>query len=108
MDSLMVLASPWSSLPMMLKLVSVVLCPVCCMCTWMGEGCLRCFLYLSQGSLQSPLVLLIASYLVALEAVDYPTFLVLGVLVLRFHEDLFYCGVSFEVSLYAILTTCVF
>ena len=26
-DSLMVLASPWSSLPMMLKLSSVVMCP---------------------------------------------------------------------------------
>ena len=43
----MVLACPWSSLPMMLKLVSVMLCPVCCMCTWMGEGCLRCSLHLS-------------------------------------------------------------
>ena len=46
--------------------------------------------------------------MVALKAVDYPTFLVLGVLVLWFHGDLFYCGVSFEVSLYAILTKCVF
>ena len=47
-------------------------------------------------------------HVVALEAVDYPTFLVLGVLVLWFHEDLFYCGVYFEVSLYAIHITCVF
>ena len=45
-DSLMVLACPWSSLPIMLKLVSVIVCPVCCMCTWMGEGCLRCSLLL--------------------------------------------------------------
>ena len=45
--SIMVLAWPWSSLPMMLKLVSVMLCPVCCMCSWMGEGCLRCSLHLS-------------------------------------------------------------
>ena len=47
MDSLMVLAFPWSSLPMMLKLVSVMLCPHCCMCAWMGEGCLRCSWHLS-------------------------------------------------------------
>ena len=46
-DSLMVLAFPWSSLPMMLKLASVVLCPVFCMCAWMGEGCFRCSLHLS-------------------------------------------------------------
>ena len=36
-DSLMVLACPWSSLPMMLKLSSVVMCPVCCMYMWMGR-----------------------------------------------------------------------
>ena len=47
MYSLMVLACPCSSLPMMLKLLSVMLCPVCCMCIWMGEGCLRCSLDLS-------------------------------------------------------------
>ena len=35
-------------------------------------------------------------------------FFVLGVLVLGFHEDLFYGGVAFEVSLYTILTTYVF
>ena len=46
-DSLMVLACTQSSLPMMLKLVSVMVCPVCCMCAWMGEGCLRCSLLLS-------------------------------------------------------------
>ena len=43
----MVLACPQSSLPMMLKLVSVILCPMFCMFTWMGEGCLRCSLLLS-------------------------------------------------------------
>ena len=47
MDSLMVLPCPWSSLLMMLKLVSVMLCPVCCTCTWIGEGCLGCSLHLS-------------------------------------------------------------
>ena len=46
-DSLMVLSCPWSSLPMMLKLVSVIVYPVCCMCAWLGEGCLRCSLLLS-------------------------------------------------------------
>ena len=43
----MVLACSWSSLPMMLKLLSILLCPVCCMCTWIGEGCFRCSLCLS-------------------------------------------------------------
>ena len=51
MDSLMVLASLWSSLPMMLRLVSVVLCPVCFICAWMGEGCLRCSFDLSPSVL---------------------------------------------------------
>ena len=46
-DSLMVMAYAWSSLPVMSKLVSVMLCPVCCICAWMGEGCLRCSLHLS-------------------------------------------------------------
>ena len=82
MDSMMVLANPWSSLSMMLKLVPQVFCPLCCMGAWMGEGCLRCSLYLSPRVLAvSPYVLLITSYVVALEAVDYPTFLLLGVLV---------------------------
>ena len=26
---------------------SVMLCPVCCMCAWMKEGCLRCSFHLS-------------------------------------------------------------
>ena len=45
--SLMVLARPWSSISMMLKLLVVGMCPVCWMCMCMGEGCLRCSLYLS-------------------------------------------------------------
>ena len=46
MDSLVVLASPWSSLSMMLKLSSVVMCPFWCVCMWLGEGCFRCSLHL--------------------------------------------------------------
>ena len=105
----MVLASPWSSIPMVLKLLSVVLCPVCCMCAWMGEGCFRCFLHLSpRGPCLFPLSILIAGYVIVLEAVDYSTFLVLWVLVLGFHEDLLEHGVALEVSLYSILTTYLF
>ena len=40
-DSFIVLARPWSSLPMILKLSGVVLCPVWVLCMWMGEGSLR-------------------------------------------------------------------
>ena len=54
---------------------------------------------LPKGPCCLPYVLLIASYVVALEAVDYLTLLVLMVLVLRFHEDLFYYGVSLEVCM---------
>ena len=46
-DSLIVLASPWSSLPIMLKFSGMVLCPVWLLCTWMVEGSFRCSLYLS-------------------------------------------------------------
>ena len=61
-----------------------------------------------KGPCCLPYVLLIAGYVNALEAVDYPTFLVLWVLVLGLHEDLLDCCVALEVILYAILTTCVF
>ena len=54
-DSLMVLACPWSSLPMMLKLSSVVLCPVCCMCMWWGRVVLGVPCIFLQGSWLSPL-----------------------------------------------------
>ena len=107
MDSLMVLTNPWSSLPMMLKLLFVMLCPVC-MCMD-GRGLLQLILSsFPKGPCSFPYVLLIAGYVIALEAVDYPTFLVLLVLVLGFHEDLLDCGVALEVSLYSILTTCLF
>ena len=99
MDSLMVLACPWSSLPMILKLVPVMLCPVCCMCAWMGEGCLRCSLHLSPNVLAvSSYVLLIAGYVVALETVDNPTLLFFRVLVFWLHEDLFYLYVVLKCS----------
>ena len=46
--------------------------------------------------------------MLALVAVYYSTFAVLGVLVLGFHEDLFDCSIAFKVNLYTILTTCLF
>ena len=42
---------PWSSLPMMLKLSGVEVCPVCRLCTWVGEGSFRCSLHLSPSIL---------------------------------------------------------
>ena len=49
-DSLMALACPQSSLPMLLKLLFCMGCPVACECPCMGKGCLRCFLLLSPMS----------------------------------------------------------
>ena len=46
-DSLIILAKPWSSFPMMLKFSGLVLCPAWVLCPWLGEGSLRCSLYLS-------------------------------------------------------------
>ena len=100
-DSLMVLACSWSSLPVMLKLSSVIVSPVHCMCLWMGEGCFR------HSFLLSPRVLAV-SQVIALVTVYDTTFVVLGVLVLRLHEYLFDGGVALEVNLYTILITYLF
>ena len=102
----MVLATPWSTLPMMLKLLVVGMCPVCWMCTCMGEGCLSCFLYLSsQVSWCFPYIFFTAGNVPTLIAVYYTTLLILRVLVLRCQEKLFDCCISPEVSLYSIITT---
>ena len=47
----MVLACPWSSLPMMLNLLLSMGCPVACECLCMGEGCLRYSFLLSPSVL---------------------------------------------------------
>ena len=47
----MVLAKPWSSLPIMVKLLGLVLCPVMLLCPEIGEGSLRCSLNLSPKDL---------------------------------------------------------
>ena len=60
---------------------------------------------LPQGPSCFPYVFITAGNVPTLIAVCYPTLLVLGVPVLRLHEELFDCSVSLEVSLYAILTT---
>ena len=46
--------------------------------------------------------------MMALVTINESTFAVLGVLVLRLHEDLFDGCVSLQVFLYTILTTCLF
>ena len=54
--SLMALACPQYSLPIMLKLLSIILCLVWCMCAWKGEGCFRCSLHLSPRFLDVSLI----------------------------------------------------
>ena len=49
-DSLMVLAKPWSSLPMMLKFSGLVLCPVLVLCPLIGEDSFRSSLDLPKRS----------------------------------------------------------
>ena len=74
-----------------------------------GGGLFKVLLVsLSKGPGCLPYVFFITVYVIALETVDYPTHLLFGVLVLRFHEDLFDCCVALEVSLYPIFTTGVF
>ena len=52
------LVSPWSSLPNMLKLSGLVLCPVWRLFVCMGDGSFRCSLYLSPGFWKFPLCIL--------------------------------------------------
>ena len=107
-DSLMVLACPQSSLPFMLKLLSVMVWPVCCICPWMGEGCFRCSFLLSLRVLQ---FLLCTPHHRLDDCIgnciwchfSFPWDLVLGL-----HKYLFYGGVTLEMNLFTILTTCVF
>ena len=61
-----------------------------------------------EGPCSFPYILFITVKVVALVAVYDSTFVVLGVLVLGLHEYLFYCSVTLEVNLYAILTTYLF
>ena len=46
-DPQMVLAKSWSSLPMMVKLSGLVLCPDWLLCAYIGEDFFRFSLYLS-------------------------------------------------------------
>ena len=107
-DSLMVLACPWSSLPIMLKLFCGDVS--CMLYVYMDGGRLfQVFLTsFSKGPGCLPYVFFITSYVIALETVNYHTLLFFGVLVLGFHENLFDYSVTLEVSLYPILTTGVF
>ena len=83
MDSFINLVRPWSSLPSMLKLSALVLCPVWVLCISMGDGSFRCSLYLSpQDPGNFPYVLLIAIQVLALITVDHIALVVLGVCVL--------------------------
>ena len=50
----MVLAKPWSSLPVMVKFSELILCPKVLQWPKMGEGSLRCSLYLSTMSVYIP------------------------------------------------------
>ena len=69
---------------------------------WLFQVFLTSF---SKGPGHLPYVFFIASYVIALGTVDYPTLLFFRVLVFGFHEGLFDCSVALEVSLYPIFTT---
>ena len=56
MDSLINLVMSCPSLPIILKLSWLSWCPVRLLCTWMGEGSLRCSLYLSPRVLDVSLM----------------------------------------------------
>ena len=103
-DSFILLARPWSSLPMMLKLSGVVLCPVWVICMWMGEGSLRCSLNLSKGPGGFPYVFLITCKFPTLVVIYRSTLLVHGILVFGPNLYLFSGPVPLEKSLDTIFT----
>ena len=71
-----------------------------------GRGLFEVFLVpFPMGPCCFTYVPLIAGYVFAFETLDDPSVLVLRVLVLGFHKDLFDCCVALEVYLYTILTT---
>ena len=77
-DSLIVLARPWSSFPIMVKFSGLVLCPVWVLCAWMGWRFFQVFLVsFSKGPGCLLYVFLIEHELPTLIPVDAPTFLAL-------------------------------
>ena len=83
MDSLIVLAMPWSSLPIIWKLSWLVVWPVVLLWLCMGEGSLRCSLNLfSKGPGCLSNVFLITHKFPTLKPIDGPTFVFHGVLIL--------------------------
>ena len=84
-DSLIVLAMPWSSPAIMLKFSSLVLCPVWVLCTWMGQSSFRCSLYLSPKVLDVSPMNSSSHKFLTLAPVDGPTFPVHRILVFGFN-----------------------
>ena len=104
MDSLINLAMSWPSLPTMLKLSWLRWCPVDWMCTWIGEGSLKCSLYLSpQGPGCLTNIFFLTVYCSTLVTVHYSTLLLLWVLVLGSYQHLFNGPATFGVCLYPVL-----
>ena len=105
--SLMVLVNPCGSLPTMEKLSSVMLCPVVWKWLKMGEGALRCSLYLSPKFLPVclPYVFHCASWLMASVSVYNSPFLDGAVLVLMCYQKFLDCVGTFEVNLYSYFAT---
>ena len=109
MASFMVLARPWSSLPMMLKLLVFQSVSSLLDVHMDGRGLFQVLLVsFTQRPWCFPYVLLITGNIPTLVTAYDPTLLVLGVLVLWFHKYLLDGCVAIEICLYAILTTDVF
>ena len=98
-DSFINLVRPWSSLPMMLKLSEVALCPVQRLCTWL----LEMFLVPFPRVLEVSLCILHHNPLQCIGNCKWHTFPVFGVLVLWSDKQLFDCSTPFEKYLDSIL-----
>ena len=103
MDSLIVLAVPWSSLPIIWKLSCEVVWPEVELWLCMG-GSFRCSLNLSPKVPEVSYQFLITCKVLTLEPEDGPTFVFHGVFILVGIQEIFNGTVALEVGLNAILT----
>ena len=98
--SLMVLARPWSSVPIMVKLSGLVLCPEVLQWPKMAKGSLGCSLYFSPKDPESlTYIFIIAHELLTLVPVDGPTLFVHMVFIFGVDKYVLDGSVNLEVCL---------
>ena len=90
-DSLIVLAMAWPSLPIIWKLSCVVVWPVLWLWLCIGDGSFRCTLKLFKGPRGLPYIFLITCKVPTLEPVDGPTFIFHGFLSLGEPGGFYWC-----------------